>query len=168
MFKTLQLVNYDDNTPGSFDYRNVAAKSELATALVDTATGLPRCARNDIGGQSKGPDNTPESVDLERAGQWIKPTSDYCDITNVQMQVIEGDGDVPTWRKSYFPEPVSYPSSYTAWWNQSEMTYYKYDQAVLSFTTAGPGSTESAKAGWSVIFWPIGNITDGTLNFGDQ
>ena len=42
-------------TPGSFDYRNVAAKGELATALVDSATRLPRCARNDIRRQSKGP-----------------------------------------------------------------------------------------------------------------
>ena len=39
---------------GPFDYRNVAAKGELGTALVDTATRLPRCARNDIRGQSKG------------------------------------------------------------------------------------------------------------------
>ena len=38
---------------GSFDYRNIAVKSALATALVDAATRLPRCARNDMRGQSK-------------------------------------------------------------------------------------------------------------------
>ena len=42
--------------PGSFDYWNVAAKSELATALVHTAARLPRCARDDVRGQLKDPD----------------------------------------------------------------------------------------------------------------
>ena len=52
--------------PGSFDYRNVAAKSELATALVHTATRSPRCARNDIRGQSKDPVSQPTLVDNDR------------------------------------------------------------------------------------------------------
>ena len=83
------------------------------------------------------------------------------------MKVIQGDGSIPVWRSAYFAEPVSYPSNYTAWWDQGEETYYKYNQAVMSFTTAGPGSTESARAGWQVLFRPNGDIIDESLNLQD-
>ena len=112
--------------------------------------------------------NTSDSVDLDEAGNWVKPTSDACDIKSGRMQVIQGDGTVPTWRWAYFPEPVSYPSSYTQWWDQGEGTYQKYDEAVLSYTTAGPGSPESIMAGWRVIFWEDGDITDDSLNLANK
>ena len=112
--------------------------------------------------------NTSASVDLDRAGQWTRPTSDYCDIKSGEMQVIQGDGSVPTWLKAYFPKPVSYPSSWTARWDQGGETYYKYDEAAISYTTAGPGSPDSLQAGWRLIFRPSGRITDDSLNREDQ
>ena len=108
--------------------------------------------------------NTSTSVALEKAGQWVRPSSSYCDVVSGTVQVTQGDGSVPTWRKLTFANPVSHPSSWTAWWNQGQSTYYKYGQAVISSTTAGPGSPDAQQAGWNVIFWPSGSIEDETLN----
>ena len=46
--QSLMAVRRSRQGPGPFNYRNVAVRSELATALIDAATRLPRCARNDI------------------------------------------------------------------------------------------------------------------------
>ena len=113
-------------------------------------------------------DNIPASVDLYRAGQWIKPTSDNCDITNGEMEVVQGDGSVPLSVKTYFIPPVSYPDSWTAWWYQGEMTFNKYGQGVTSYTAAGPYSIDSVKAGWDVIFHANGEITASSLNLENQ
>ena len=112
--------------------------------------------------------NTSESVDLDRAGQYVRPTSDECEIRSGEMEVTQGDGTVPTWQRTYFPEPVVYPSSYTQWWDQHEETYYKYDEGVTSYTAAGPGAPDAYIAGWQVIFWPNGDITDDELNKEDK
>lgn len=113
--------------------------------------------------------NVSASVDLDRAGEWVKPVSNYCDIKSGEMQVIQGDGTVPRWQKMYFPEPVSYPDSYTQWWGQREATYYKYGgEGVVSYTSAGPYSPESLQAGWMVIFWEDGDITDDALNLDNE
>ena len=53
--QSLMAVRRSRQRPGRFNYRSVAVRSELATALIDTATRLPRCARNDIRRQLKEP-----------------------------------------------------------------------------------------------------------------
>ena len=64
--------------------------------------------------------------------------------------------------------PFEYPDSYTQWWNQGESTYQKYDEAVISYTTAGPYSPDNIQAGWRVIFWEDGDITDDSLNLANK
>ena len=53
--QSLMAVRRSRQRPGRFNYRNVAVRSELATALIDTATRLPRCARNYIRRKLKEP-----------------------------------------------------------------------------------------------------------------
>ena len=54
--------------PGYFDYRNAAVKNILATALVATLARLPRCARDDIGEQSKDPSCVADIDDMAGGG----------------------------------------------------------------------------------------------------
>ena len=109
--------------------------------------------------------NNSASVDIQKAGQYISPTTN-CDITGGKMYVGQGDGTVPTRRSADFPNPVSLGESWTVWWNQASYTYEKYGNWVHDFAGAGPYGGEGVVAGWDVYFLPNGNIDDYVSNAG--
>ena len=106
--------------------------------------------------------NTASSVNLEKSGHWVRPTGS-CDVVSVTAEVIEGDSSTVQGAYNLY-DPITYPSSWTAWWDLGEATYYKHGDSVSSFTTAGPSGYDGQQVGWQVIFWPSGSIGYDSLN----
>ena len=106
--------------------------------------------------------NTSSSVDLDKTGQWIRPTGS-CAVASVTVEVVEGTGSYSRgWDN--LDDPITHPSSWTAWWDLGESTYYKGGDSVTSSTTVGSAGHKGEQVGWQIIFWPNGSIEDDTLN----
>lgn len=141
---------------------HAAANSWTPYGTRIATVGWPNCQFKTLQLTYYDNDNS-ESVDLQRTGQWVKPTSNACSVVSARLTVVEGDED-SEWVKIKLDNEVEYPDSYTIWWDLGEVTYYKHDKVVSVTTSAGPGSADAQLAGWMTWFLPSGSITSEALS----